>query len=186
MNPFKPDNHTQILKTDLHAFPSRSSREDSIEEESIFPLVTMFYLFSQFYLLMMSCCCPEKINMCIFGYLFFFFFIILVWGPPVIQLKYCPVLPSLNKVDYYCYNVGPLLRLEGLRDLSNLPSPNWRLSLPAQVRKIPRSWKWLSGKRLDIAEDESTPIMTSSIVPLNICRITEKLYITCKQLAFPG
>ena len=28
-----------------------------------------------------------------------FCFIILV-----IQLKYCPVLPSLNKVDYYCYD----------------------------------------------------------------------------------
>ena len=24
-------------------------------------------------------------------------------GPLVIQLKYCPVLPSLNKVDYYYY-----------------------------------------------------------------------------------
>ena len=23
--------------------------------------------------------------------------------PLVIQLKYCPVLPSLNKVDYYYY-----------------------------------------------------------------------------------
>ena len=33
-----------------------------------------------------------------------FCFIILVWGPLVIQLKYCPVLPSLNKVDYYCYD----------------------------------------------------------------------------------
>ena len=32
-----------------------------------------------------------------------FCFIILVWGPLVIQLKYCPVLPSLNKVDYYYY-----------------------------------------------------------------------------------
>ena len=25
--------------------------------------------------------------------------IILVWGPLVIQFKYCPVLPSLNKVN---------------------------------------------------------------------------------------
>ena len=25
------------------------------------------------------------------------------WGPLVIQLKHCPVLPSLNKVDYYYY-----------------------------------------------------------------------------------
>ena len=34
-----------------------------------------------------------------------FCFIVLVWGPLVIQLKYCPVLPSLNKVDYcYYYN----------------------------------------------------------------------------------
>ena len=33
-----------------------------------------------------------------------FCFIILVWGLLVIQLKYCPVLPSLNKVDYYCYD----------------------------------------------------------------------------------
>ena len=24
----------------------------------------------------------------------------LIWGPLVIQLKYCPVLPSLNKVDW--------------------------------------------------------------------------------------
>ena len=27
----------------------------------------------------------------------------LSWGPLVIQLKYCPLLPSLNKVDYYYY-----------------------------------------------------------------------------------
>ena len=53
----------------------------------------MFYLFSQFYFLMMSCWCLEKIN------------------------------------------VGPLLGLYGLRDFNNLPSPNWRLSLPAQVCK---------------------------------------------------
>ena len=58
----EPDNNIQILKTDLHAFPSSISRENLIEEESIFPLVTMFYLFSQFYLFTMSCCCPEKIN----------------------------------------------------------------------------------------------------------------------------
>ena len=32
-----------------------------------------------------------------------FCFRILVWAPLVIQLKYCPVLPSLNKVDYYYY-----------------------------------------------------------------------------------
>ena len=64
------DIHIQILKTDLHAFPSKISREDSIEEQSIFALVIMFYLFSS-YLLMMSCCCLEKINMCIFGYLIF-------------------------------------------------------------------------------------------------------------------
>ena len=33
-----------------------------------------------------------------------FFFLIWKLMPLVIQLKYCPVLPSLNKVDYYCYD----------------------------------------------------------------------------------
>ena len=56
--PLSPDNNIQILKADLHAFPSRISRENLIEEA----LVTMFYLFSQFYFLMMSCWCLEKIN----------------------------------------------------------------------------------------------------------------------------
>ena len=37
-----------------------------------------------------------------------------------------------------------------------------------------------SGKHLG-----STPIMTSSIVPLNIHRITGKFYITCEQLGSP-
>ena len=37
-----------------------------------------------------------------------FCFIILVWGPLVIQLKYCPLLPSLNKVDYYYYYYSEL------------------------------------------------------------------------------
>ena len=60
--PLNCDIHIQILKTDLHAFRSKISRENLIEEQSIFPSVTMFYLFSQFYLLMMSCCCLEKIN----------------------------------------------------------------------------------------------------------------------------
>ena len=32
-----------------------------------------------------------------------FFFLIWKLMPLVIQLKYCPVLPSLNKVDYYYY-----------------------------------------------------------------------------------
>ena len=40
--------------------------------------------------------------------------------------------------------------------------------------------KMTSGKHLG-----STPIMTSSIVPLNICRTTEKFYITCEQLGSP-
>ena len=37
MNPFKPDDHTQILKTDLHAFPSRISRENLIRGTKHFP-----------------------------------------------------------------------------------------------------------------------------------------------------
>ena len=154
--PLSPDNNIQILKTDLHAFPSRISRENLIEEESIFPLVTMFYLFSQFYLLMMSCCCPEKIN------------------------------------------VGPLLGLWGSRDLSNLPSPNWRQSLPAQVCKKSTSVDVRRSKFTNIPENfpflkmtswkhlRSALIMTSSIVPLNIlCRISEKFYITFEQLGSP-
>ena len=103
----------------------------------------------------MSCCCPEKIN------------------------------------------VGLLLGLEGLRDLSNLPSPNWRLSLPAQVCKKSTSVDVRRSKFTNIPENSpflkmtsgkhlgSTPIMTSSIVPLNICRTTEKFYITCEQLGSP-
>ena len=98
MNPFKPDNHTQILKTDLHAFPSRFSREDSIEEESIFPLVTKVL-----FILTIVSLDDELLlsgeNQYVYFWLLNFCFIILVWGPLVIQLKYCPVLPSLNKVD---------------------------------------------------------------------------------------
>ena len=37
-----------------------------------------------------------------------FLFIVLVWGPLVIQLKYCPVLPSLNKVDYLLFILLPI------------------------------------------------------------------------------
>ena len=40
--------------------------------------------------------------------------------------------------------------------------------------------KMTSGKHLG-----STPIMTSSVVPLNICGTTEKFYITCEQLGSP-
>ena len=30
---------------------------------------------------------------------YFLIFVVIDWGPLVIQLKYCPVLPSLNEVD---------------------------------------------------------------------------------------
>ena len=133
----------------MHFLHELVLRENLIEEQSIFPLVTKFIL-------------------------------------TILSLDDELLLSGENQ----CWSF--IWAFKGQRSQQDLPSPK-RLSVPAQVCKksssvdvrrsklhhIPENSPFLKmtvWKQLDIAEDGNTPIMTSSIVPLNIQNDRENLH----------